>query len=154
MNIGIIIYTQTGNTLAVAMKLKETLLETGHKVELKHVKIDRFHPITNNYKLINNPSVEPYDMVIFGGPIHAFRLCSMMRRYLLQIDTLAHKKVCAFVTHYFAHSSLGGKQGIKNIEELIKSRDGLLSESAIINWSNSKRQSQIEEMVERFIRVV
>ncbi len=153
MNIGIIIYSQTGNTLAVAVELKEAFHELGHKVEIKHVKIDRFHPITNNYKLIGNPSVTQYDVVIFGGPIHSFRLCSMMRRYLMQIDSLDGKIVYGFVTHYFAHASLGGKQGIQNMENLVLNANGKMSKTAIIDWSSSNRANQINNLVEQFTKI-
>ena len=38
MNIGIIVYSQTGNTLSVAKKLEEKLSLAGHSATLEQVK--------------------------------------------------------------------------------------------------------------------
>jgi len=39
MNIGIIVYSQTGNTLSVAKKLEERLSAAGHSVNLEQVTV-------------------------------------------------------------------------------------------------------------------
>jgi len=36
MNIGIIVFSKTGNTLSVAEELRDRLLEMGHKVALEN----------------------------------------------------------------------------------------------------------------------
>jgi len=39
MNIGIIVYSQTGNTLSIAKKLEEKLSAAGHSATLEEVKV-------------------------------------------------------------------------------------------------------------------
>ena len=39
MNIGIILYSQTGNTYSVSLKLKEKLITAGHSVNIKQLKV-------------------------------------------------------------------------------------------------------------------
>lgn len=39
MKVGIVVYSQTGNTLSVATKLKEKLAAAGHSVALEQVKL-------------------------------------------------------------------------------------------------------------------
>jgi len=43
MNIGIIVYSQTGNTLSVAKKLEEKLSLAGHSATLEQVKVVSEH---------------------------------------------------------------------------------------------------------------
>ena len=39
MNIGIILYSETGNTYSVSQKLKEKLVKAGHSVNMERLKV-------------------------------------------------------------------------------------------------------------------
>ena len=39
MNIGIILYSETGNTYSVSQKLKEKLIKAGHSVNIERLKV-------------------------------------------------------------------------------------------------------------------
>ena len=73
MNVGIIVYSQTGNTLSVAQKLEQTLRANGHVAS-----IARVDPVQNNprasgpVKLKSAPDVSVYDAIIFASPVQAF----------------------------------------------------------------------------------
>ena len=64
MNIGIIVYSQTGNTYAVAQELKKGLDAAGYLVSIESVTIiGETHPGDKNIQLNNIPAVDQYDLL-------------------------------------------------------------------------------------------
>ena len=62
MKIGIIVYSQTGNTLKVAKRLEEKLSEEGHKVKLEEIKIvGEAGPGSRDIEFKNKPDIGSYD---------------------------------------------------------------------------------------------
>ena len=88
MNIGIIVYSQTGNTLSVAERLKEALSSKGHTSSIERVEIvaESLHP-----KLKAAPDTVPYDALVLASPVHAFTLAPAMKAYLAQLPELSGK---------------------------------------------------------------
>ena len=86
MNVGIIIYSQTGNTLSVAQRMKEALIAAGHTAQIEQITIAQANgKETSSAPLVNIPDVQGYDAVIFGTPVQAFSLCQPMTKYLKQL---------------------------------------------------------------------
>lgn len=72
MKIGIIIYSETGNTQYVAEKIKEHLLSRGKNTEillLKAVKNTSAKPLKDPAQVVleNMPNAADYDMLVFGS---------------------------------------------------------------------------------------
>lgn len=69
MNIGIIVYSQTGNTLSVAERVEKVLKEAGHTARVEKIEVEG-----EGYavRLTSAPDVAPYDAVIFATPVHGF----------------------------------------------------------------------------------
>jgi hypothetical protein len=71
MNIGIIVYSQTGNTYSVALRLQEKLAATGHVATLERIEVVEVAPAKPvQFKTL--PDAGPYDALIFGAPVHGF----------------------------------------------------------------------------------
>jgi flavodoxin len=138
MEIGIIVYSKTGNTYSVAEKLQKKLKADGHSVELGEVKPGE------NITFENKPEIDAYDAVIFGSPVHAFSLAPAMKEYLNQIQSLEGKKVACYVTKGLPFKSTGGKQAISQMTEIIQSKDGNLLGTDILVWKGGKLENIIK----------
>jgi len=133
MNIGIIIYSQTGNTNSVALKLKEKLSAAGHSVDIEQIEISgELGPRATNFQIKTKPDVDKYDALVFGAPIQAFSLSPAMKSYLTQIASLKNKKVTCFITKHLPFHWTGGNQAINKMKKICKSKDGTVCGSGII----------------------
>ena len=144
MEIGIIVYSKTGNTYSVAEKLQKKLKADGHSVELGEVKtVDEVKP-RENITFENKPEIDEYDAVIFGSPVHAFSLAPAMKEYLNQIQSLEGKKVACYVTKGLPFKSTGGKQAISQMTEIVQSKGGNILGTDILVWKGGKLENIIK----------
>ena len=154
MNIGIIIYSETGNTYSVSQKLKEKIVKAGHSVNIERLKvIGKVHPSTKDVKFESLPDIEPYDALVFGSPVQAFSLSSAMTAYLSQIKSLLDKKVAFLVTQFFPFPWLGGNRTIGQMKKICESKGATICGAAVVNWSKPSREKQIAEMVEKLSKL-
>ncbi len=151
MKIGIIVYSQTGNTLNVAEKIKEALTEKKYDATIEQVTKDLTQSTASKIVLDNCPDINKYDILIFGAPVHGFNLALEMQEYLQQINSLESKRVSTFITHHFSLAWLGGTRSLKQMDTSVKNKGSLTGISGIINWSNKNRNIEIEELVKRIV---
>lgn len=150
MNIGLIIYSQTGNTNIVAKKLLEKLSAAGHAAEIVHIKAEGpVRPRMKDIELQSLPSVEPYDAVVFASPVQGFALSSVMAAYLSQLDRLTDKKVALLVTQFFPFPFMGGNQAMDSMRQICEDKGANISSTEIINWSRRSRDLAINDCVAR-----
>lgn len=151
MNVGIIVYSHSGNTLSVAQKLADTLGTNGHAV-----RIERVEPVNGDpnapgpVELKAAPDVGPYDAVIFASPVQAFSLAPVMKLYLSRMPGLAGKKAYCFVTQQFPKPWLGGNRAVRQITAACKAKGADILASGVVNWSGGARDGQIDDIVARF----
>ena len=154
MNIGMIIYSQTGNTYSVAMKLKEKLSAAGHSVNIERVEVSgEVRPGVTSFQLKTRPEVDTYDALVFGAPVQAFSLSPVMTSYLKQIASLQNKKVACLVTEFLPYPWMGGNQAIRQMRKICESKGATVCGSGIVNWSRARREEQIIEVVDRLSRL-
>ncbi|GAB4115067.1 MAG: hypothetical protein Kow00103_09550 [Candidatus Caldatribacteriota bacterium] len=154
MNIGIIIYSQTGNTNSVALKLKEKFSAGGHSVNIEQIEIsERSSPRATNFQFKTKPDVDKYDALVFGAPVQAFSLSPVMKSYLTQMVSLKGKKVACFVTKGLPFCWTGGNQAINKMEKICKSKDGEVCGSEIVIWGSASREQKIAEVIDRLARL-
>lgn len=154
MKIGIIIYSQTGNTFSVAQKLQKKLITEGHLVDLEKIKVvGKVTPRVKNIKFENLPDVEQYDALIFGSPVQAFSLSSPMSAYLAQVTSLEGKKVALLATQQFPYPWMGGNHTIGQMKKLCESKGAFVTGSGIINWSKSNREQRIVEVIDKLSKL-
>lgn len=157
MNIGIIIYSHTGNTLSVAQKLKEKLEGAGNSVELEQVtSFDKNPTVAKKVELIKLervPNTSKYDVLFFGAPVWAFSLSTVMKAYLSKIPSLQGKRVGLFVTQSFPYPWMGGNRAIRQMKEVCLSKGADVFETGVVNWSTKKRGVIISGVLERLSRL-
>ena len=140
MNIGIILYSETGNTYSVCQKLKEKLVKTGHSVNIERLKVvGKAKRPTKDIQLESLPDIEPYDALVFGSPVQAF--------------SLKDKKVAFLVTQYFPFPWLGGNHAIGQMKKICESKGATIRGTAVVNWSKPSREKQISEIVEKLSKL-
>lgn len=151
MNIGIIVFSKTGNTLSVAEKLQGALIEMGHKAALEKVTASKDVEMDpKRVTLTSAPSTQGYDMLVFAAPVYGARLPAVMQVYLQRLPTLEGKLVAGFVTQAFPFPSLGGKQAINGMEKLVQAKGGKLGVTGVVNWMFAgKRKALIAETIEK-----
>ncbi len=152
MKIGLIVYSETGNTLSVAQKLEQALKTAGHAVTLAKIEADRDQK-TGAIAFKSTPAVDAYDVVIFASPVQAFSLAKGMGLYLEQLSSLTGKKAACFVTQHLKKDWMGGNHAIKQITATCKAKGAQLSQSGIVHWSSETRETQIDDVIRKMSAV-
>ena len=145
MKIGIMVHSQTGNTLSVAQKLQDVLQAAGLETDLARVEAENDGSNTQSpVKLVSAPDTAPMDALVFAAPVWAFSLNAVMKAYLTQLPPLQDKLVCCLVTQHFAWPWLGGNRAIRQMKDLLTQKGARVLATGIVNWSNKAREAQIE----------
>lgn len=152
MKIGIIVYSQTGNTYSVAQKLKEKLAAAGHAVTLERLTTVGGETDPAKAKLEKLPDLSGYDALAFAGPVQAFSLSRVMASYMGQLPPLNGKKAVVFVTKGLALAFTGGNQAIKKLTKGVESKGGKVVGSGIVMWGSKDRDRQIDDVVEKLVK--
>jgi NAD(P)H dehydrogenase (quinone) len=154
MNIGLIIFSGTGNTRSVAVKLQEKLTTAGHAVSLEEITITGETPAQpGKFELKQIPAVDSYDALIFGAPVQAFSLNPVMKAYMAQLPPLNGKRVALFVTKQLALVWLGGTGAIATMKKEVETRGGKVIGSEIVVWAEKKRFATIQKCIESISRL-
>jgi len=150
VNIGIIIYSQTGNTRSVAQRVCEKLAAAGHRATLEEIKVSgAVHPGSKSFRFDACPDPGRYDAVVFGAQVMAFSLSPVMNGYLCQVASLQGKKAALLVTEAFPYAWMGGTRAINRMRKLCASKGAIVRGAAIVNWMNKKRPAMIADAVEK-----
>ncbi len=149
MNIGMIVYSQTGNTHSVALKLQEKLSAAGHAVTLERVEVIGEVGPGKPVQFKTLPDAAKYEALVFGSPVQAFSLCQAMVDYLKQVASLQGKKVAFLVTEAFPYPWLGGNRAVRQMKRLCEAKGAAVCGSGIVNWMKKRREQQIVEVVDR-----
>jgi len=150
MNIGIIVYSQTGNTLFVAEKLKERLSAAGHTASLEKVTVAGGRKQGDkSFQLETLPDAGPYDALVFGSAVEAFSLSPVLTAYLKQIGSLQGKKVACLVTQFFPYPWMGGNRAIRQMRKLCQSKGATVCGSGVVNWAKFRRDKTTAKAVNR-----
>jgi flavodoxin len=154
MNVGIFVFSNTGNTLAVAQKLKDSFTAKGQTVSLEQITAESNDPNTPAGKQLKDcPDTKPYDVLIFGNPVWAFSIPSVMKAYLSQVSSLEGKKVGCFVTQHFSKAWMGGNHTIKQMKSLCMAKGATIFATGVINWSNKAKEDQITKLIEKMTQI-
>ncbi len=155
MKIGIIVYSQTGNTYSIAEKLRDKLLAIGHSVNIERITpVDSKQMDLKKIQIERVPDIAAYEALIFCSPVQAFSLAPVMTAYMTQISSLANKKIACFVTEFFPFAWLGGNNAIIKMKKTCESKGGTVSRTGVVNWSNKQRERQIADIVENFSTLI
>ncbi len=153
MNIGMIVYSETGNTQAVAQRVAETLTAAGHSVEIRQVTIEAREKADAQVKLKDVPSADGFDLLIFGAPVQAFSLCRAMTLYLKQLKSVRGVPVGCYVTQGLNKKWMGGNRAYKTMRKLLMAR-GAAEPLRIghVHWKSAEREEQIADLVSTAVK--
>lgn len=146
MKIGVIVYSYTNNTLTIAKKLESILLDKGYDVEVKSIKAEDESTNINHYNLVNIPSVENYDSIVFATCVRGFDCALIFKQYIQTIKTLKDKKVCGFVSQYFPFDFMGGSQALKSMKKMINDKEANFIELSSIHMKSKNVDKQIDNL--------
>lgn len=153
MNIGIIIFSRTGNTLYVAEKILGACLEQG-KVVIQRITAENEDPNNKQpLRFTNEPNPNDFDVLILGAPVQGFALSPIMKAYINQMHQITGKIVYCFVTQQFPKPWMGGNQSIRQMLQLCQAKSANVSSIGIVNWSSKSREAQISKLVSRLNRI-
>ena len=151
MKIGIIVYSQTGNTSLVAHKIKEKLIEVEHVVNIELIKASGdIHPGLTNVRLDNPPDISSYDAVIIAAGVMAFSMSPVIAAFINQTVSLKNKKVACFVTHFFPFTGMGGSQAVAQMKDACEKKGASVIGTGVISWSGFSRALKINELAGTF----
>lgn len=132
MKIGMVVYSQTGNTEAVAKKIEAGLKAKGHevtylKVEL-HQKVEGSAPVTDaNFKAM--PEIDGYDAYVFGSFVEAFSLNRAMTYYLGQLGGV-NSPAATLTTQGLMAPWMGANRAQRQMQALLKEKGASILGSA------------------------
>jgi len=149
MNIGIIIFSRTGNTLSVAERIRDACIQQGHTATIERVTAEDEDPNSRPVRLKAAPDPTRFDAVIFGAPVQAFSLSPVMKAYLAQIPQMDDCKAFCFVTQHFPRAWMGGNQAIGQMRRLCQQKGADVAETGIVNWTSKVRPEQISSVAAR-----
>ena len=152
MNIGMIVYSQTGNTLSVAQKLQDKLAAAGHAVTLERIEVIGEIGPGKAVQFRTLPDPTPYDALVIGGPVQAFSLNQATQEYLEQCASLEGKPVACLVTQQFPYPWMGGNHAIRQMRRLCKARGARVCGTGVVNWSKKTREEQIAQVTDALSR--
>ena len=148
MHIGLIVYSLTGHTLSVAMKLKERLSATGHGVTLEQIEtVGPGGLSAESAELKTKPAITPYDALAFCSPVRGGVLPPPMKSYLEQVTSLQGKKVACVVTGFFP-AGWGRNQTMAQMKEICESKGATVCGSGSVGWFSVNRKRQISTVVD------
>ncbi len=147
MHIGLIVYSQTGNTLTVAQRMKETLEAAGHTAEIRPVTVEAVAKPGSTVALKDKPSIAGLDAVILGAPVQAFSLCQAMTAYLQQIQSLKGLPAAAFILQGLPKKWMGGNRAFRTLRALCLKKGADPLRIGHIHWRSAQRDEQIADAV-------
>lgn len=134
MNIGIIVHSQTGNTLKFGQKIAAKLQEAGHKVEVVELKTSgKIQPGGKNIIITNIPDCSRFDTLLIGGPVWGGAPTPVVITCINSLKGIKGKKVLPFVTHSFPFPSMGGKQAVSKMKKALCDMGASVLPEAIIS---------------------
>ncbi len=148
MNIGIIVHSKTGHTLAAAKALQQTLSAAGHAVTL--AQLEPVGPVSSSAthaELKTRPEIDAYEALIFGSPVWGGHMSAPMNSYLEQIASLQGKKVACLVTHFFVRG-WGGDQTLKQMQAACAVKGATDCALESVRWFSLDRKKQISQVVD------
>lgn len=154
MKIGIIVYSNTGNTLSVAKNLEEVLIFKGHTVSIEKVTAVNEDPgATTNIVLKDAPDPNGYDVMIFASPVHGFSLAPVMKFYLSGLPSISGIKVGLFITQHFGNPFWGGNRAIKQMAQLCKEKGAVITKTGTVGYESKQKDVQLAKLIEEFSKI-
>lgn len=147
MNIGIIVYSYTNNTLSIAKRLESYLLSKGHSASIQSIKADNEDPNSRSFRLTHKPSTQNYDAIIFGSCVRGFDCAPIFKEYIQSVNSFSDKKIAGFVSQYFPFDSMGGNQALASMDHIVHQKNAQLNKLGSIHMKFRNVDKQVEQLL-------
>ena len=154
MNIGIVVYSKSGNTLEAANMMREELESNGHTVSLEQVTAEGDPKPGEKVDLTHIPQVDGYDCLILGAPVHGFSLAPVMNGFVTELPDLQGKQVLAFVTKQLPMKWTGGTKALQTMQIACESKGGRFVGGVVLFASDKKRDRSFQDGVQQVCRLI
>ncbi|MFP4200375.1 MAG: flavodoxin family protein [Bacillota bacterium] len=155
MTVGIVVYSHTGNTLAVAEGLRDRLHQMGYDANLMRVKTpEDYRPGKGSVSEVELPDISGCETLVFASPVHAFSLAQVMGHCIREIDIPQGAKAAGLVTQHLPYAWLGGNRALRGIKKMCSSRGCDYLGGAIVSWSRRDRETKIREAIDQLARTL
>ena len=154
MNIGIIVFSQTGHTLSVAEKIQATCTAAGHTAEIAQITIQEQEKSDSPVVLRDVPDTTKYDLLLLGAPVQAFSLCRAMVLYLKQVESLKGVPAGGFFTQGLPKLWMGGNRAWKQFRSHCLHRGADPVRLGHVHWKSEQRDEQIADIVTAAVKFV
>lgn len=150
MNISILIHSKTGNTRKFADAVSAHLLKAGHTVNVTELMtkqpIDTIPPgATANCDITNIPDLSEADLVMFGGPVWAFRPSPIIMAAIAQCGDIGGKQVVPFVSMGFPFRWMSGNSSLAKMALALRNRGAKVIPGGICRQMMNKLDTDIIE---------
>lgn len=152
MQVGVIVYSHTGHTWAVADRLSERLRSMGHECALERIESE--NPVYPGAKGIRSGTPllgSEYDLVVFSCPVRGGLPAPPMETYLSHVGSLAGTRVACLVTGFFPVASWGRDQALARLRDVCESKGATVCGSSSVGWFSLRRRKRIAQAVDTVI---
>ena len=157
MKIGIVIYSNTGNTLSVAKRVEQTLIKAGHEAEFFNIELSgkvENNAAINKSQFKSFPTASGLDAYIFASCTQAFSLNRVMSFYLNNLESV-DAPVITLSTQHFMRSWMGGNRTQKQMQEILSRKGAKILGGVHVNWKKEQgRDKRIEKAVDEVVSLL
>ncbi|MDD4212364.1 MAG: NAD(P)H-dependent oxidoreductase [Bacilli bacterium] len=153
MKIAIVVISYTGNTKQVSILLEEALKAASHEVTLIPLETIPNNPNVTMLTLKEVPSLEGYEGVILGSPVHGFMPSYAMKTFIKETPSFSGKIVFPYVTHAFPFAWMGGSGAVGTMKKQVLAKGGQVSLTQVINWGRKNRDVVVATMIQSCVQL-
>ena len=151
MNIGIVVYSQTGNTLMVCEDIKKGLEKASHAVTIEQVKVAEGQRHAPDAELTSSPNPQGYDALIFASPVQGFSLARPMQKYLKTQRGLGGRKTALVLTKGLPFNWTGGTRALTVMQQLSESAGAEIIPEVIIIRAGANASTASDAAVKQLL---
>lgn len=149
LKVKLIYYSHFGYTKLVGEQISERLKIRGFDVNESRLEIVGPLNFRDNLAVtMEVPSIEDFDLIILGTPVHDGRMSGAMRYFIEQITSF-HKKRLIIVVTYLYRRGWGAVQTIEDIRRHCEAKDADFLASADIQWVPVFKKWKIGQSLEK-----
>jgi NAD(P)H dehydrogenase (quinone) len=154
MKAGIIIHSQTGRTALVASKIAAAFEKRGVSTDTHVLRAEgNVRPRSTAFEIKSPPSVDNYDLLVFGAPVWAFDVSPVMKKYLGMAGsgTLSGKKVAGFVTKGLPFGWTGGTQALASMKKALAAAGADVRCAEMLPDFRLRDEKTVQQTVDRIV---
>lgn len=147
MKFGLIVYSYSGRTFALAKRIQNKLIDAGSDVELVELEAPSgFKPGQNETTLVSMPSLEGYDALLLATPTWGSLPAPPMADFLNKLPDLTGKRLIYLVTGLFP-PNIGCKQTIAIMKSACEAKGAISIGSSSLSHLTFGRKKKAQKLV-------